>query len=133
VIVAYRGEEALGAVLVPRPSHHSLNFFVRARRICRPKCARSPQWYAPHASHQVSEEAPCWPGGAGMAWATRSMVGGLHLTCRKIHIPSDLVVDRGTSSVRGSLILGFPCTPYPRPRHSSENNISNSNILKIYH
>jgi hypothetical protein len=32
------------------------------------------------------------------------------------HIPSDLVVDRGASSVRGSLILGFPCTPYPRPR-----------------
>jgi insertion element IS1 protein InsB len=33
------------------------------------------------------------------------------------HIPSDLVVDRGASSVRGSLILVFPCTPYPRPRH----------------
>jgi hypothetical protein len=48
---------------------------------------------------------------------------------RKMHIPSDLVVDRGASSVSGSLILGFPCTPYPRPRNFPENNISNINML----
>jgi hypothetical protein len=30
-----------------------------------------------------------------------------------LHILSDLVVDRGAFSVRGSLILGSPCTPYP--------------------
>jgi hypothetical protein len=48
-------------------------------------------------------------------------------------IPSDLVVDRGASSVGGSLILGFPCTPILRPRHLSEINISNINMLKVYH
>jgi hypothetical protein len=51
----------------------------------------------------------------------------------KRHIPSDLVVDRGAFSVRGSLILGFLCKPYPRPRNFQENNISNINMLKIYH
>ena len=51
----------------------------------------------------------------------------------KSHIPSDLVVDRKTSAVRGSLILDFPCTLYSRPRHFQENNISNINMLKIYH
>ena len=41
------------------------------------------------------------------------------------------MVDRGASSVRGSLILGFPYTPYPRPRNFPENNISSINTLKV--
>jgi hypothetical protein len=49
------------------------------------------------------------------------------------HIPSDLVVDRKASAVRGSLILDFPCIPYSRPRNLPENNISNIDMLKIYH
>jgi hypothetical protein len=50
-----------------------------------------------------------------------------------LHIPSDLVVDRKASAVRGSLILDFPYTPYSWPRNLPENNISNINMLKIYH
>ena len=51
----------------------------------------------------------------------------------KFQLPSDLVVDRGASSVGGSLILGLPCTPSLWSHHLSEINISNINVLKVYH
>jgi hypothetical protein len=33
---------------------------------------------------------------------------------RRFHIPSDLVVERGASSVRDNVILDFPCILYSR-------------------
>ena len=50
-----------------------------------------------------------------------------------VHIPSDYVIDRRASSIRGSLILDFPCTPNSQSRTLSENNLHNINKLKIYH
>jgi hypothetical protein len=97
--------------------------------VCRHEetTAFSPQYHKAKERHvmpcrESHTIRPCWTLGP-----LRSLQTAI------FHIPSDLVVDRGTSSVRGSLILGFPCTPYPRPRNSSENNISNINMLKIYH
>ena len=49
------------------------------------------------------------------------------------HIPSDLVVDRGASTVRGACPRYFPCAPSSQLRNLSENKLNDINILKIYH
>jgi hypothetical protein len=49
------------------------------------------------------------------------------------HIPSDLVVDRGASTVRGACPRYFPCAPSSQLRNLSENKLNDINSLKIYH
>jgi hypothetical protein len=73
------------------------------------------------------------PVAGGMEADPHAIVLQMYARINFFHIPSDLVVDRGASTVRGACPRYFPCAPSSQLRNLSENNLNNLSNLKIYH